>query len=138
MKANFFKNLNWLSSLAIILSLSLFLASCNDDNDDVVVEPTPELVTANSSDIMAIPFFVETVDGNLPSNNSDLLYENRTHAPVTAPDGHQVTWGEFSAVQGNISVRMPRRRDLLQSTSDQFDSKRSLYHLECNGQISRF
>jgi len=102
MKTYFLKNLSLIKPLAFILVASLFLASCSDDNDDVVVDPQPE--TATTDEIMAIPFFVETMDGNLPSNNSDLLYENRTHAPVTAPDGHQVTWGEFSAVQGNISV----------------------------------
>ncbi len=102
MKTYFLKNHKWLYSLAVILTISLFLTSCADDNDQVIVEPQP--VSATSNEIMAIPFFVETINGNLPENNSDLLFENRTHAPVIAPDGHQVTWGEFSAVQGHISV----------------------------------
>ena len=64
MKTYFLKNLNLIKSLALILVASLFLASCSDDNDDVVVIPQPE--TTTSDEIITIPFFVETMDGNLP------------------------------------------------------------------------
>lgn len=36
---------------------------------------------------------------------STLLYYRRNRKPVLAPDGHHVTAGEFSAVQGSISVK---------------------------------
>src|SRR5437870_4988167 len=43
--------------------------------------------------------------GNPATSPGTLLYDNRpgpggTLTPVTAPDGHQVTWGEWSLAQG--------------------------------------
>jgi hypothetical protein len=48
---------------------------------------------------------VSDASGNPPTNPSTLLFDNRPRpdgslTPVTAPDGHQVTWGEWAGVQG--------------------------------------
>ena len=77
--------------------ISFGLLSCSD-------EETPANPSITSSEVVNIPFFVETADKQLPANPEDLLFENRKHAPVLAPDGHQLTWGEFSAVSGAIQV----------------------------------
>lgn len=96
MKTHSIFKLKSLFSLVLIVAA---LASCNKD-DDAFEGPT----TSNDN-IVAIPFFVETADGQLPSDPSDLLYEIRKQEPVIAPDGHHVTWGEFSAIQGSASVK---------------------------------
>ena len=89
----------------IVLSLfticSLFFVSCSDD-EIILVEPP--LASATSDQLVNIPFFVLTADGNMPSNPDDLLYDARMKNPVLAPDGHQVTWAEYSAVRGSINV----------------------------------
>jgi hypothetical protein len=84
-------------TLLIALSFAFVLTSCDDDDKT----PNP---TDSSSEIVAIPFFVETAEGELPSQAADLLYEVRTKQPVLAPSGDQVTWAEFSAVQGMVEV----------------------------------
>ena len=56
MKTNFLKNQSLIKSLAIVLVASLFLASCSDDNEDVIVQPDSNPVAATSSEIMAIVF----------------------------------------------------------------------------------
>lgn len=99
MKNRIFKNPFQLASLSLSLLMCLFFVSCDDDS--MVIEEEP---MATSDAMVNIPFFVETVDFNLPSDPSDLLFENRLHNPLLAPDGHQITWGEFSAVRGTINV----------------------------------
>lgn len=86
-------------------------------NANVAIEPAMSAAQAGvrTTDIITIPFFV--VDGNGaaidPANTAPgtLLFDARAHAesgafvPVTAPDGRQVTWGEFTMVQGDITAR---------------------------------
>lgn len=96
MKTHFIFNFKSFFSLVLIVAA---LASCNKDDD------TFDGPSQTNDNIVAIPFFVETADGQLPSNPGDLLYEVRKHEPVIAPDGHQVTWGEFSNIQGSASVK---------------------------------
>ncbi len=83
--------------VAVLLAFSL--ASCNDDNS------SPAMPNALSDEIIGVPFFVETESMEMPSDPSQVLYENRMHQPVTAPDGHHVTWGEFSSVKGSVSLQ---------------------------------
>ncbi len=85
--------------LLVITLFALAFASCNDDNNET---PMPN---TSSSEIVAVPFFVETAGGEMPSDPSQLLYENRKHEPVTAPDGRHLTWGEFAAAKGSINLQ---------------------------------
>ena len=98
-----FKNQFSVFCTSVCLLLVVAFTSCSDD-DQVAVEPTPDRPMAISDQVVNIPFFVETESRELPSNPNDLLYENRKHNPVLAPDGHQLTWAEFSAVRGDIMV----------------------------------
>jgi hypothetical protein len=60
----------------------------------------PLLVTVGlTTDAGGIPVVPVAVDP------STLLYYSRTGLPVLAPDGHHVTAGEFSAVNGDIQVK---------------------------------
>ncbi len=78
--------------------LIFLLTSCDEEKET----PMPN---ANSSEIIGVPFFVETEDKEMPSDASQLLFEIRNHKPVTAPDGHHLTWGEFSTLNGEISLQ---------------------------------
>lgn len=43
----------WMLAAILTYSLSMTLASCNEDNDEPVVEPTPETPTTPSASTMA-------------------------------------------------------------------------------------
>ncbi|MBX2874813.1 MAG: hypothetical protein KTR30_22000 [Saprospiraceae bacterium] len=88
--------LNSSKMVAIVaLAMTFIFASCSKDDD--VQGPT-----ATNDQAINIPFFVQTADGQMPSDPADLLYETRKQNPLLAPDGHQITWGEFSAVKGQV------------------------------------
>ena len=47
---------------------------------------------------------IEDKDRMHPADNATLLWNNRGHTPILAPDGHQVTLGEFKMVTGGAEV----------------------------------
>lgn len=79
-----------------IISL-VFLAACSEEKEYVGPSTTNETV-------ITIPFFVENDNREMPTALDDLIYENRLHNPVTAPDGRQLTWAEFGTVQGKAEA----------------------------------
>ena len=52
-------------------------------------------------------FHIESRNGEPPANHTDLIWNNRGHTPIIAPDGHQVTLGEFLQVRGLAEVTTP-------------------------------
>jgi hypothetical protein len=56
---------------------------------------------------------VKTADGGLPMNDADLLWDvNECEGvpnPLLAPDGHQLTWGEYNKVTGRAAVKCDKR-----------------------------
>lgn len=62
-----------------------------------------------SSDLVPLPFFVRDGSGERiepgVTSPATLLHEAIVGNPVLAPDGDQVTWGEWSGVEGHISVK---------------------------------
>jgi len=108
MRTNNFFSLSINSKLIVTLFVSvLFFASCSkdDDNNTDNAVPTPELIASEAStSVVAVPFFVRNENQEMPSSPDDLLYEVRQNNPLIAPDGHQLTWGEFSNLQGDIDV----------------------------------
>jgi hypothetical protein len=55
-------------------------------------------------DLVQYWFDIEEENRQLPTNDADLVWDNRGHTPVSAPDGHQVTFGEFNKVYGQAEV----------------------------------
>ncbi|PHN07460.1 hypothetical protein [Flavilitoribacter nigricans] len=87
MKTSFFKS-------AVFAVLSLVILSACSDKDEYVGP------TETNDSVITIPFFVRNDANEMPSSATDLIYESRLKNPVNAPDGHQLTWGEFSTVSG--------------------------------------
>lgn len=58
------------------------------------------------TEIVAVPTFVEDADGNpAPFDDPETkLHEIRAGNRLCAPDGHHVTWGEFSSIHGLVYV----------------------------------
>ena len=81
----------------LALALSFVMASC--EKDDKVEGPS-----AVNDQIIAVPFFVETAENEMPSSPEQVLYTKNQHQPVLAPDGKQVSWGEFTSVKGQASA----------------------------------
>lgn len=95
--------LNFIKPITFVLFVSVLLfTSCKND-DDAIATPTPD-ATETLNTVIAVPFFVQNENQEMPSNPDDLLYEVRKNNPLIAPDGHQITWGEFASVQGDIEV----------------------------------
>jgi hypothetical protein len=96
------KSFGWLVALASVLA-----TAC----DQSPVAPTtvagtaPAAITARTSDIVHIPFFVQDAGGQAPSAPSTPLFEARKRNPVLGPTGRQLTLAEFAAVEGTVSVQ---------------------------------
>lgn len=89
----------FLKTIMAAFALVFTLASCGDDDAAGSILPS-----ASSSEVVTVPFFVVNESGETPSSLDDVLFEARTNAPVNAPDGHQLTWAEFSSVNGTIDL----------------------------------
>ncbi len=93
-------------SLMIVMS-SMVLTSCNflDDFRD----HHPAYPSATSDELIPLSFFVRAENGaeiDPATTVSDTrLISDLGRKPVLAPDGHQVTWGEWSQVKGSISAK---------------------------------
>lgn len=94
--------LTGISLLLLVASSAITGCDITDSDDE------PELVKANSDELVNLPFFVRAEDGskiNPETTDADMpLITDLGREPVVDPDGEQVTWGEWSDVSGSISV----------------------------------
>lgn len=87
--------------VAILLPL---LGSCDEGG---LVEPEPPRAT--STELVALPFFAENTDGvrldQVPELEPGMkMFDDIEGAPILAPDGDHVTWGEWTDARGTILV----------------------------------
>jgi len=73
----------------------------------------PAAAPIRNTTIVHVPFFIRGADGQPPTSASAPLFEVRKGNPILAPDGHQVTLGEFTAVDGYASVQCVTRGTLV-------------------------
>jgi len=96
---------------SIGLAVLLLLSGCDmlgiddgSDEDGVPADPP----RATSGEVVNLPFFVRTESGNAIdpeiTDPSTPLISDLGREPVMAPDSQQVTWGEWSRVDGSIDV----------------------------------
>lgn len=84
-----------LSSLAVAAAMAFTeTARAHDDALHTIAE--------------SVPLFWRDAAGNPPASDSTPLYDARFHNPALAPDGHQLTVGEFNHVSGNGTLRCVR------------------------------
>lgn len=55
-------------------------------------------------DLVYVALHIEDKNRKPPEVDAELLWNNRGHTPIIAPDGHQVTLGEFNSVTGKAEV----------------------------------
>ncbi|MEM9675105.1 MAG: hypothetical protein AAF992_21105 [Bacteroidota bacterium] len=75
---------------------------CEDDPEN----PNP---AASSDAIVIVPAFIRDKDGNPVTEPETLIHESSNLEPVIAPDGHHVTFEEFSRVKGSVSAECTER-----------------------------
>jgi len=88
--------------IGILSALTVTNLSC--DRDDEGSTPLVELSSAVSESVITVPFFVENEMNEMPSQESDLLYEFRQKNPVVDMDGKHMTWADFGTVKGKAKV----------------------------------
>lgn len=89
---------NLLKSALLSLFAIALLSSCSEE--DNYVGPS-----TSTDAIITVPFFALNAAGETPSDPTDLVYEIRKQNPVIAPDGHQLTFAEFSSVRGRADIQ---------------------------------
>lgn len=95
-----------------LLAFGLVLSSCKKDSSSLNPVSGSDVEGKSNHQsapltftVGTVPLFVEDVNRQPASSDETLLYEVFTHQPVLAPDGHHVTWGEFSKAGGSASVK---------------------------------
>jgi hypothetical protein len=97
------KTTNFLTSVAVIAVAILFASviSCKKDGSKFLSKHDGGPLKINS-----IPLYNKVVDaeGAAPSGDATLLFDAVGMAPVKAPDGHQITLGEFNMASGTAEL----------------------------------
>jgi hypothetical protein len=91
-----------------VLAAMLFITSCkkenplNSENSSALSEQQAAPLRV---DIMHTTFTIEDANMMVPTGDATLLFDKTGHTLVTAPDGHQVTLGEFNKVSGYAEIK---------------------------------
>jgi hypothetical protein len=98
------------SLTSVVVLLAVVASGCNAQSPIVpdrfgAAEGTSLSSATRTTSIVQLPLFIQDAGGRLPTGASTPLFEVRAHNPILAPDGHQVTLGEFNAVDGIASVQ---------------------------------
>ncbi len=107
--------------LALMLALAAAAAGCSgrtplspDGNAVPAANNTPPAAAPiRNTTIVHIPLFIQGAGGQPPAGPGSPLFEVRKGNPILAPDGHQVTLGEFNAVDGYATVQCVARGTLV-------------------------
>ncbi|WP_422106595.1 hypothetical protein [Winogradskyella sp.] len=83
--------------LTLICGIITFVGCSDDDNET-------NNRTETLSDVITVPFFIQNDTGNTPTNPNELIYEIRENEPIVDTDGNHMSFGEFSTVEGSITV----------------------------------
>jgi hypothetical protein len=97
-----------LTVIAVFIS-TLSLTSCKKESQSLSSSNSSTLSEQQTAplsvDLVHPTFNIEDADKMPPSGDATLLFDNVGHTPVLAPDGHQVTLGEFNMVSGYAEVK---------------------------------
>ncbi|MEO0331538.1 MAG: hypothetical protein AAF223_07615 [Bacteroidota bacterium] len=95
-----------LANIGIAISMLFFVSSCHH-LEDIISPKKPEKKgpVFHTDETVIVTSFLANKDGDTPTDPDELLYENRKMNPIVAPDGHQLTFEEFSAVTGRMKLQ---------------------------------
>jgi hypothetical protein len=100
-------------TIIVIFSTAFLVMGCSDESTSdpsSIAGATAKLQAAQSAPtpddgLVHIHLYVEDVHRDSAIGSGTPLYEKREHNPILAPDGHQVTLGEFDAATGRATVK---------------------------------
>ena len=92
-------------SSCFALLLALLASSCHHVED--IIHPHPpgnKHPSFHTDKTNIVTSFLANQQGDPPTDSAELLFENRKMNPLTAPDGHQLNYGQFSAAHGTLTM----------------------------------
>lgn len=95
-----------IANFGTVLSLLFLLSSCHHFEDIISPKkPDKDRPVFHTDETVIVKSFLANKDGDTPTDSAELLYENRKMNPLVAPDGHQLTYHEFSSVKGKLKLQ---------------------------------
>jgi hypothetical protein len=101
-----------------VLTIVVSTTSCKKDNQSLSSDNSSALSSSSNSsalseqqtaslrvDLVHVPDWLEDANKLPPSGDATLLWNNQGHVPILAPDGHQITLGEYNNVSGYAEVK---------------------------------
>ncbi len=92
-----------------VLTIVISFSSCKKESQSLNSRNSSTLSDQQAAplkvDLMHTTFTIEDANGGTPTGDATLLFDNVGHTLVTAPDGHQVTLGEFNKVSGYAEIK---------------------------------
>jgi hypothetical protein len=103
LKLKIMKNLY--KRLMPLIILSIFIGTgCLKDTSRPESHPSSQPSLPLNVDLVHVAYHIEDAKKESPSGEATMLWNNRGHTPIMAPDGHQVTFGEFNTVSGKAEI----------------------------------
>ena len=101
------KNNFRLLTAAIIISLTATSCQKEDNTPTASQDASMEKSAApmRTTEVVHFEDFIQDYNFQPLVNDTSLVFEAVAHNPVTAPDGHQVTFAEINAVTGRASIK---------------------------------
>jgi len=92
-----------------VLTIVISFTSCKKESQSLNSSNSSTLSEQQTAplkvDLMHTTFTIEDANWSTPTGDATLLFDKTGHTLVTAPDGHQVTLGEFNKVSGYAEIK---------------------------------
>jgi hypothetical protein len=97
------------AAIIAVLTIVFSFPSCKKENQSLnssnASAHSEQQTAPLTVDIVHVPLFLEDASRLPPVGDNTLLWDKFGHVPIMAPDGHQVTLGEFNSVSGNAEIK---------------------------------
>lgn len=96
-------------TMITVLTIIISFTSCKKESQSLNSSTSSSVLEQQTAplmvDLVHPTLHIEDANMQLPVGDNTLLWNNRGHMPIMAPDGHQVTLAEFNKVSGYAQVK---------------------------------
>ena len=96
-------------TMIAVLTIVISFTSCKKESQALNSSNSSSLSEQQTAplnvDLVHVALHIEDASMQPPAGDATLLWDNRGHTPIMAPDGHQVTLDEFNRVSGYAEVK---------------------------------